>query len=639
MIEAPVKRLIKPELSSPFPKPVGIWTDSITGIKVPKEPQRNIEWRSRWLKEAEKDVSLQLDLLAACKSSQLFWFNAFAWTYHQNEVDGTGKIVPAKHAHHPFITWEIQDQLVSEIVKAALDGRDLGIKKSRQMGASWLCAGVLHWFWLFRPESRMLEMSRVQDYVDQRGNMKALFQKHDYINRFLPDWMRPPSCMPGQKNRTKMHMENKSNGSVIDGESTTEHAGSGDSRFIILLDEFAKVENGQAMRSATADVSPCRVVNSTPAGAGTEYSKWLNSGQIKVFVLPFWEHPQKGRGRYVRETDTGKYEIRSPWFDYESKRRSKKELAQEILMQDIESGDVFFDLHNVEVHKSLYARPARATFEIGIKDKISNAMIGSKIKQKDKEIYWIARKKNGSLKVWAELKDKRLDQNKSYIFGIDLGKGQGASNSVVSIKCIEDNEKIAEWANANVPPYEMARVVVALALWVGGRPPKKLPFIKWESNGPGWDFGRMIVQRFRYPYFYRSTESGKIRNKESKKYGWHASQQAKYELLDQYNTKIANGEYINHSEMALNEMYYYIHYPNKQVGPAELIKESSSARLTHGDRVIADALTIDTKQPKRVIPEMEYPENSMGYRKEQLFKKRKQPKKIGWRHTFNYNKG
>jgi len=638
VIETPNKNIVKPELSTPFPNQPKIWTDPVTGIKVPKHPQENIEWRSELLGQAEKDVPLQIDLMAACKESVLFWFNAFAWTYHAKEINDKGKEVPAENAHHPFITWKVQDDGIIILKDSALSGEDIGIKKSRQMGASWICTGLIHWFWLFRPESKMLEMSRVESYVDQRGNMKALFQKHDYMNRFLPEWMRPPNCMYGQKNRTKMHLANKLNGSVIDGESTTQHAGSGDTRFLILLDEFAKVENGQAMRSATADVAPCRIVNSTPAGAGTEYSRWLNSRQIKVFVLPFWEHPQKGTGRYVRKTDTGSYEIRSPWFDREEERRSKKELAQEILMQDIESGDVFFDPHVVEVHKSLYAKPARATYDIGIKKKISDSMLGPRIKQKDKDAYWLRRKKNGPLRVWCELKDKRPDQTKSYIFGIDISKGQGASNSVISIKCIEDNEKIAEWANANVPPYEMARIVVALALWVGGKPPKKLPFLKWEANGPGWDFGRVIVQTIKYPYFYRNTSNDKVRNKETKKYGWNSSQQSKYKLLSQYNTELATGGYVNHSEEALDEMYYYIHYSNKQVGPAELVEESPSARLTHGDRVIADALTIDTKQPAKKKVITSFPEHSMGARKEKLFRERKRSNKVGWQHEFDHTK-
>ena len=48
---------------------------------------------------------------------------------------------------------------------------------------------------------------------------------------------------------------------------------------------------------------------------------------------------------------------------------------------------------------------------------------------------------------------------------------------------------------------EFISLTVAVALWVGGR--RKLPFIKWEMNGdPGYDFGKITVKTFHYPYYY-----------------------------------------------------------------------------------------------------------------------------------------
>ncbi|KKM08036.1 hypothetical protein LCGC14_1727900 [marine sediment metagenome] len=316
---------LKPQLATPFPSNTRYWKDPKTGIVVPKHEQENIEYRINLLRKAETDVVLQNDLMAACKESQLFWINTFAWTYHQFDVDiTTGKRIDAKQAHRPFITWDIQDDLFNIFEWCLAKAEDILIDKCRDMGASWACVDFIHWLWLFRPESMLLELSRTEDYVDKSGNMKALFQKHDYINNWLPSWMVPPLCHSGEKNRTKMHLINVLNNSVIDGESTTENAASGDRRLVSLLDEFAKVEKGALMRSATRDASYMRIVNSTPAGPGTEYSKWKNSGKIKVFILPFEEHPEKGHGRYVVKTDTGGYEIRSPWFNEEEKVRSRR---------------------------------------------------------------------------------------------------------------------------------------------------------------------------------------------------------------------------------------------------------------------------------------------------------------------------
>jgi len=633
--------IIRPQLKTPFPDVPEIWTCPRTGLKVPKDPVKNILWREKLLRAAEHDPILQRDLLAACGESLIFWINTFAWTYHQFDVDPeTGERTEAIQPHNPFITWEIQDDLCNQFEYHLKEALDILIDKTRDMGASWLCVDFLHWLWLFRSESQLLEMSRTQDYVDQTGNMKALFQKHDYINGWLPKWMLPPNVLFGQKNRTKMHMKNMVNGSCIDGESTTEHAGSGDRRLVVLLDEFAKVEHGQLMRSATRDVALMRIVNSTPAGAGTEYSRWKNSAQIKVFVLPFHEHPEKGKGRYVRKTESGKYEIRSPWFDHEETVRSPKEMAREILRQDIESGDAFFTIHNIDKHIALFAREPRTRYHIHFKPNTSNDRINDLIRGRKLGAISIKKGSKGPLRVWTMLIMDRPDQSKTYIFGIDIGKGQGASESVISIKCKETGEKIAEWRDANTPPYDMARIAIALAIWVGGREPRSLPFLRWENNGPGWDFGRIVVREFKYPYYHRKVKPGQIVDKKMMSYGFHTGKDSKYQLLSLYDRILAHGGYINHSEYGLEQAKLYIHYGDNKVGPACLVEESASARKTHGDVVIADALTLDDKElPKTKYKGAQAPYNSCGYRREQIMKKKKAAKSKSWRKGFDFNNG
>jgi hypothetical protein len=439
-------------------------------------------------------------------------------------------------------------------------------------------------------------------------------------------------------------MKNVVNGSCIDGESTTEHAGSGDKRLVCLLDEFAKVEHGRLMRSATRDVAFMRIVNSTPAGAGTEYSRWKNSGQIKVFVLPFYEHPEKGAGRYVRKTDTGNYEIRSRWFDVEETVRSPKEMAREILRQDIESGDVFFTIHNIDNHIALFAKEPRGRYHIHFRPNTPNDKVNDLIRNRRLGAVSVKKGNKGPLRVWTTLIMDRPDQTKTYIFGIDIGKGQGASESVISIKCKETGEKIAEWRDANTPPYDMARIAVALAIWVGGRRTRKsrgLPFLKWENNGPGWDFGRIVVREFKYPYFHRMIKLGKVIDKKTESYGFHTSKESKYQLLSLYDRILAHGGYINHSKYGLEQAKLYIEYGEGSIGPAFLVEESASARKTHGDVVMADALTLDDSElPKTKYEGVKAPVNSCGYRREQVMKKKKALKsRRSWREEFDPIRG
>ena len=376
---------IKPILKTPFPDVPRIWTCPKTGIKVPKWPMENLEWRLELLKRAEKDVGLQKDMMAACAESTLFWVNAFVFTYHDKDIDPmTYKEGPAIQAHNPFVTWDIQDELFAELENAILTGNDLLVDKCRQMGASWCCVIIFDKFFLFRPNSHFMEFSRIEDYVDKAGEPKSLFWKHDYVHKWLPEWMCPPGVQWGGKNRRKLRIDNILNGGMIIGESTTGEAGSGATAMALLLDEFAKVKDGRAMASATADVAPCRIVNSTPAGPGTEYSKWKHGGKIKVFIMPFHEHPLKGKGRRViQDTITGKYDITSPYREHEETRRTRKQIAQEMLRQDIESGGPFFDLSSVEKHIALFGREPLSRWDIKFKKNISNDEIKKIIKLRD----------------------------------------------------------------------------------------------------------------------------------------------------------------------------------------------------------------------------------------------------------------
>lgn len=595
-----------------------------------------MQWRRDLLKDADNDPALQHDLQVACSKSKLFWINAFCWTFHQWDVDpDTGKRKPAKNQHVPFITWEVQDRCIDTFDWCLENGEDILVNKSRDMGASWCCTAYIHWHWLYTPDAQMLEMSRTKEYVDKTGNMKALFQKHDYINRWLPWWMRPPECLPEQKNRSNMHMLNTLNGACVDGESTTEHAASGDRRLIILLDEFAKVKHGKAMRSATRDAGILRIVNSTVAGPGTEYSVWKNSGQIKVFPLMWWDHPEKGKGRYVEQEDTTKkWKIRSPWYNAEEKVRRPDERAREIDADDIGSGNVFFTQSGIDTHEALFAVNPKLVVDVSFRKGIADDAVYSLLRSRSLDCLQVRRGRNRKLKLWCRLINGRPNQNLSYIFGIDVSKGQGASNSVISIRCVETGEKVGEWTCAQTPPWDMARVVMPIAIWFGGRGRCNLPFLIWEKNGPGLDFGKRVVKMFRYPRYYKTVPVGKVFDKNTDKYGWQSTTESKEELLTEYDHALMYGDIINHSKPALDEARQYIRFGEGRIGPACLMEEDKSARKTHGDRVIADALTLlRNKKPRNKI-QLEMPQGSHGYRRE-MRKKPKHNKHKSWRHDYD----
>ena len=572
-----------------------MWTCPITGLQVPKDPTENLIWRAKLLEMAEDDPQLQEDLYTACSQSVLFFINAFVFTLRVFETK-EGKMQQAESAEVPFVTWPIQDTHIARIEHAIDDGGSLLTDKSRDMGATWDHLTVLTHRFLFRKSESFLMVSRKEDALDVLDGLPkdypngplsdpgTLFGKIDFIIARLPEWMLP------RMSRKKLHLVNGDSAARIDGESSNSTAGSSDRRTAIFLDEFAKVEEAESIKRSTKDVTACRLVCSTPDGPGTCFSKWRLSGGIPVFELPWWEHPEKGFERYAAQDECGRWKIRSPWYDAYCADATPKEVSIELDMDHLGSGDTFFEATIIEQHKRLFARPAQHRLTVNFDKKYSDDEIATAALKRDVDTLLIKPSGTGQLLVWCELIKHRPDQGHTYTVAADISKGQGASNSVASIMCNETREKIAEWADANTPPYEFARIVVALSIWAGGT---KRPLVIWENNGdPGFDFGRQLVLTYRYPNIYFDKQAGTVRERVGKRYGWRSSPEKKAAALGLLRRAYAHGRFKNHSELALNECLMYVYYEGGGIGPANLVAESGNARKAHGDRVIADMLLI-----------------------------------------------
>lgn len=598
----------EPTLESHFPDFPTFWKDPASGLLVPKAPSANLKWRAGLLEAAEEDTALQVDLYTACSQSLLFFVNAFVFTLRVFEPNAeTGRVKQAANAHLPMVTWPIQDKHLLRVEECIDEGESLLTDKSRDMGATWDHIAVYAHRLLFRDSESHLMISRKEDAVDILDGLPrnypfgsladpgTLFGKLDYILNRLPEWMLP------RFSRKKMHLVNLDSSTRIDGESANATAGSSDRRTSIFLDEMAKMREGESIKRSTRDVTACRLVCSTPNGAGTAYSKWRMSGTIPVFILPWWEHPEKGKDRYTAKDDLGRFKIRSPWYDAECEARSPKEVAIEIDMDHVGSGDTFFEGTILEEHKKLFAKPPRRSMAITFLKKLSDTSVPDAIIKRDLASLRFTPK--GPWRVWCPLIKGRPDQSKTYTLGVDISKGQGASNSVISIMCNETREKIVEYADANTPPYELARLACAACVWAGGR---NRPLLIWENNGdPGFDFGRQVVHVFQYPNIYFSRKAGTVAEKRGKRYGWRSSPEEKAAALGLLRRAYSHGGFINHSEEALDEAAAYVHYEGGGIGPAELVEESASARKTHGDRVIADMLCLvgagDSYGPKKPV--------------------------------------
>lgn len=223
----------------------------------------------------------------------------------------------------------------------------------------------------------------------------------------------------------------------------------------------------------------------------------------------------------------------------------------------------------------------------------------------------------GPWRLWWDL-EGRPPQHWAWCFGIDLGAGVGAANSVIAAGDAFTRTKWAEYVNPGVTPEELAWQAAAAGLWFGGSHTRaqltgvapKRALIQFEINGVGEVFSRWLI---RYGYGAlcdHLVEPGDIEGATPSDYGWRNSPQSKQTMLAEYRGALATGGYTNPSDAALMECLTYNYNRSGllvSVNEAADI-EVEEARVPHGDRVIADGLLLDAW--KRVYvpdPEPELP--------------------------------
>ncbi len=556
---------------------------------VPTEIGDNLRWRRRVFKRVLEDPSFADTIRSACEMDPIFYINGFLWTYDSRLVKQN------QSPRVPFILYPFQRTGILEIFDA-IGEEDLLIEKSRDMGASWLNVTAFQYLWLFRKLMSFLVVSRDAYYVDAPDNPKSLFWKIDFINGNLPLWLMPKGYIH-RLHRLKSHIKNPENGSVIDGEATTDQVARGDRRTAILLDEFAAVSQGHKVLAATRDATNSRLFNSTPQGINNAYYTVRQTGIRRLRF--FWtDHPVKSKGLY-RITKDGKLDIidkegypedykpvyepgpnrnwdfRSPWLDKQDRRAATyQEIAQEVMIDYLGSGHQFFLSEAITEAKEKFARPPDL---IGSLDYDSMTSEPSEFMENS----------NGHLKLWTQLTSSRgITDDFKYVLGCDISAGTGSSISTGCAYNKTTNEKIAEYANPYIRPEEFARQMVALATWLNNA------LLLWESNGVGQQFGARVMDLNYANIYYRKREE-QISQKETLSPGWHSIKTTKLVLLGDYRDNLQRQKVFNFSDVALDECLEYVY---NSLGGVEHSKEGSKnedptgARENHGDRVIADAL-------------------------------------------------
>lgn len=202
-----------------------------------------------------------------CRRSVVHWTNEFCYTFDPRLPEGRRDIpfdLFGKQAD--FLLWLAERQKTAERTQMKAGGV---VPKSRERGVTWLCAAYAAHQWLFSPSTQIGFVSLKLEEVDQIGNMNTILEKIRYIFRRLPGWMLPKGYNE-LKHATHTKIINPVNSSGIFAEGG-ENSGRGGKTGITFVDESGHIKDGNALASAMAANTHCRIDVSTPHGAGGDF--------------------------------------------------------------------------------------------------------------------------------------------------------------------------------------------------------------------------------------------------------------------------------------------------------------------------------------------------------------------------------
>lgn len=237
-------------------------------------------------------IKFELEL---CRQDIFYWFRWYAWTYDPRNADptetATGTVLPT---WLPFDLYPRQVELINwffYILKIKEDG---ALKKSRDIGFTWLAAAFAWHQWRFVAGFKTTFGSRKSEYVDRIGDPDSIFEKIRLLYKSLPAWMMPKGFQ-GFANDNHMLIVNPENGAVIRGEGG-EEMGRGGRSTLYFIDEAAKIEHADRVDAATSANTDCRIWGSSinPQNENNLFQrKYTSFPAARVFRFHYSDDPRK----------------------------------------------------------------------------------------------------------------------------------------------------------------------------------------------------------------------------------------------------------------------------------------------------------------------------------------------------------
>lgn len=572
-------------------------------LLVPPDPAANVRYRRDLLREVRSEgPDAREAMRAACRADPVFWVNTFVWQINPNPLT-------AIEEEGPFVLWERQVEMVRWVMDRIERRRDGVVVKSRELGASWIFILVMDWYCRFRENKHFLLISRDEDSVDD-GTPHSLFGKLQYLADHVPDWLSPAP------ERRQLKWQYGPTGGWIVGRASTGSAGVGGRATAILFDEFSRFGAGKKLAAhevlrATADVSKCRLFNSTHFEPDTAFDQLCRREDVGKFEIHWSHHPEKRRGLY--RSFEGGYELldkeyratvelgegrfydfpanypfvtdgrpfggmqpglRSPWYDAECVRRDSRAVSIDLDADVKGAVRQFFDAQVIQRLKLFDCKEPLWEGEVHLD-------------HDEGEVTQLVRGRGGPLWLWCVLDIHARPPRGVYVVSADIAWGTGGTPSVLSVWDATTGVQVAEYASAWVKPEDLGALAVGVCRLFHGA------FLIWETSGPGGTF-RDKVLGLGYQYVFYHIDETKNPPQRSDKPGWASKGPSKAKVLSRFSEALAKGHVQPRSKLMCDDCLMFKHDgKGGVVHPRQAnVDDPSGAGEGHADRGMAGALAV-----------------------------------------------
>lgn len=491
------------------------------------------------------------------------------------------------HLNDPESGWYWQRDLLDTWLS---NDRNL-VLKARQIGVTWLAAGLGLWYALYQRGSRILIIS-----INEVEAIKV-------VNRIWDMWLSLPSHLRNERSIIKpsrgarptteiQWIDKDGTASSILAMPATETAGHGETATLVILDEYARQEYaGSTWKSTfpTIDgggrvivISTANGVSNPNTGEGNYFHYlWVNATTlgIETGFFGWFVHPDRDDDWYANKANA------LPPHERAEQYPTTEEEAF------INTGECWFDLDAVNYYTALNKeRKTKPLRRVRFLDHETKA-----------EILTVP---SGELRLY-----EMPNEEENYLLACDVATGRGADFSAAYVLSLDRPAFVAEY-HGSVDPDQFAVQVYYTA---------RLYNDAWVAVEMGGGFGDPVVNTLRdgrgvrppYRNLYRHTSRTRAERRENKMFGYPMTEATRGQALNSLAAFVREHEFGFVPPDLLSEMRTFV---TKRMGRGP---SPSAQDGCNDDRVMSAAIACEMYRQR-------------GYRK----MRRKRRKRTSWKDAL-----